>query len=206
MKKILLIGDSISLDYGKYLSEFVSENIRLYGKPGKNEAYTNLDVPIGGNGGDSSMVLQYVKELDEDGKLSYDYFIFNCGLHDIKHNRPENKLQIDENSYAENLKEIIEIMDKNSVKVIFINTTPADELRYNDEFPFIRYSNDVILYNNIAEKIMCERGIHIINLYSFTLALKLKGDDLFRDHTHFTDKAIRMQAAYIAGELNSLER
>ena len=86
MTNVLLIGDSISMDYGQYLQDFLADGIHVYGKPDHGEAYLDLDIPLGGNGGDSSMVLEYLENAEED-VLSCDWFFFNCGLHDIKHNR-----------------------------------------------------------------------------------------------------------------------
>ena len=76
MVNILLIGDSIRLDYDIDLKSLLPNNIVIHGKPGKEEAYENLDIPRGGNGGDSGMVLAYLRELDSQGKLDFDYFIY----------------------------------------------------------------------------------------------------------------------------------
>lgn len=202
--KVLLIGDSISLDYGRYLRDFVRHDIEIYGKPGVEEAYQDLDQPIGGNGGDSNRVLAYIKELYEAEQLSFDYFVFNCGLHDIKRNGHGVELQVTKERYISNLEYIIAIMKAKCIKTIFINTTPADESRYSNIHEFIRYNDDVVAYNKLAQNIMRTNGITIINLYAFTESLGAEGDDLFRDHTHFLDNIIRLQAAYIAGALNSI--
>ncbi len=41
MKKVLLIGDSISLDYGKFLPRFLPEDIFVYDKPSDEDAYVD---------------------------------------------------------------------------------------------------------------------------------------------------------------------
>ena len=202
--RVLLVGDSISLDYGKFLCEFIRKDIQLVGKEGAEEAYQNLDIPIGGNGGDSNRVLRYIQELEKEEKLNFAYFVFNCGLHDIKRNLHREFLQVDAKTYLSNLQQILEIMKKNQTEVIFINTTPADENRYGDIPEFIRYGTDVLKYNALAEELMRRYGVEVIDLFSFTEALEEKGDDLFRDHTHFQPNVIRMQAAYIAGALNKI--
>ena len=53
---------------------------------------------------------------------------------------------------------------------------------------------------------MTENGVGVIDLYGFTQALGLKGDDLFRDHTHFRQNVSQLQAAYISGILNYLAK
>lgn len=205
MKKILLIGDSIRLDYGKFLLKYIGNNIMLCGKPNEETAYQDLDKARGGNGGDSQMVLEYVNGLALKNQLEYDYFIFNCGLHDIKRKKPEEELQISPEAYENNLCVILGIMRAHGIKTIFINTTLIDQCRYTEKLSFIRYGEDVKQYNYIAEKIMTANNVPIIDLYGFTNALGLEGDMLFRDHAHFQEKAIQLQAAYIAGVINFLE-
>lgn len=204
LKKVLLIGDSIRLDYGPYVEEYISPEIQLFGKPGIESAYRDLDTPAGGNGGDSGMVFEYVNSLSKSRKLNFDYFVFNCGLHDIKRDKVTKKLQIGETEYERNLKYIFDIMKVNSVKAFFINTTPADIARYPADFSFVRYNEDVIRYNEIAESVMKKEKVGILDLYSFTLSLGLTGDDLFRDHTHFQEYVIKMQAAYVAGAISAI--
>ena len=80
MAKVLLIGDSISLDYGTCLPAFLNKEIIVYDKPGKEEAYKDLDTPLGGNGGDSSMVLQYLRELQEQNPDAELYFIMGADM------------------------------------------------------------------------------------------------------------------------------
>ena len=84
MIKLLSIGDSISPDYRKYLKDFLDKEIKIYSKKGIEEAYADLDRAVGANGGNSANVLEYIKYLDAEGILDFDYCIFNCGLHDIK--------------------------------------------------------------------------------------------------------------------------
>ncbi len=53
-------------------------------------------------------------------------------------------------------------------------------------------------YNAIAESVMNNNKIPIIDLYSFTLNL---GDDPYCDHVHFKENIRQLQAAFIAGWL-----
>ena len=203
MAKVLLIGDSISLDYGTCLPAFLNKEIIVYDKPGKEEAYKDLDTPLGGNGGDSSMVLQYLRELQEQKKLNCDLFVFNCGLHDIKHSRETNQIQIPIDEYVKNLHSILDIMQAHRVPTVFINSTPSATERYSKIRSFYRLTEDIPVYNAAAEKVMAERGIPVIDLYAFTCALDLTGDDLFRDHTHFQPEVIKLHAAFVAGYINA---
>ena len=202
MIDLLVIGDSISADCRKYLPDYVNENIQIHHKKGINEAYKNLDIAVGANNGDSSTVLEYLRRLDANQILKYDYCIFNCGLHDVKRDSQQDfVLQVGEELYEANLHEIIGLLNKNKIKSLWINSTPSYRERYSAS-DFVRFNEDVIRYNQIAGNVMQEHNIKIIDLYHFTLSLKLSGDALFRDHTHFQEEVIRLQAAYIAGAVN----
>ena len=174
-KQLLLIGDSICLDYGKYINEYTDKNIHIYGMPGREQAYENLDIPVGGNGGDSSNVLKWITNPENEHLLKCDYFFFNAGLHDVKHNAPDFEFQVSVEKYAENLKKIIDFMSKRKIKVVFINTTPADGSRYASISEFVRKTEDVPVYNLAAEKVCAEKNVQVIDLFSFTTSLNLEG-------------------------------
>lgn len=202
MTKVLLIGDSISLDYGKFLPRFLGSDIYVYDKPGEGDAYADLDTPLGGNGGDSSMVLDFLKTADDEA-LSCDWFFFNCGLHDIKHDRATDRIQIPLDAYRENLEQILALMQKKGIRTVFINSTPTSTDRHGRVKAFYRLEEDVPVYNKVAEQVMAEHSIPVIDLYGFTQSLNLSGDDLFRDHTHFVPSVIQLHAAYISGHIRA---
>ena len=202
MVKVFLIGDSISLDYGQYLQEFTDPDIHIYGKPDVEEAYVDLDIPLGGNGGDSSMVLEYLQQEQDENVMNCDLFFFNCGLHDMKRSKQTDQLQVPLEEYRKNLRAIVDFMQSHKIRTVFINSTPSDETRYGRMKTFYRKKADVPQYNQAAEEIMKEKNVPVIDLYGFTKALKLEGDDLFRDHTHFCTPVIQLHAAYIAGQIN----
>ena len=203
MVKLLVIGDSISVDYRKYLQDYIDEDIKIFSKKGIEEAYKNLDLAVGANNGDSSAVLQYLENLANNNILQYDYCILNCGLHDLKRDSKTLELQVSETLYEENLHKIVKLLQKNNIRMSFVSTTPSYKERYINA-SFIRNIEDVIKYNGIAQKVMSQYDIKILDLYRFTLSLGLSGDLLFRDHTHFTDEVIKLQAAYISGWVNKL--
>ena len=203
MASVLLIGDSISLDYGTCLPAFLDKDIIVYDKPGREEAYKDLDTPLGGNGGDSSMVLAYLRELQAQAKLNCDLFVFNCGLHDIKRSRETDLLQIPLDAYIRNLHSILDLMQSQNIPTVFINSTPSATERYSKMRGFYRLTEDIPVYNAAAEKVMTERKIPVIDLYAFTRALELEGDALFRDHTHFRPEVIKLHGAFVAGHINA---
>jgi hypothetical protein len=199
---IFLIGDSIRVDYGSYVESYIGKDINIIGKEGIEEAYQNLDIPVGSNCGDSRMLVEYLKTTENLGRLEFEYFVFNCGLHDVKRTGGEEKLAVDQKEYEENLRTILGLMkDK---KVIFITSTPVERERYPEGFPFVRYEDDVVEYNRIANNVMHSYNVEVIDMYSFTKSLGLCGDALYRDHAHFHKQIIQLQAAYLAGALSAL--
>lgn len=199
MKKILLIGDSISLYYSPFLAEYIRDFAELHNKEGRREAFTDLDRPTGGNGGNSSMVLEYLKQRFDTEAPDYDVFIFNCGLHDVK--RLDNaECVISADNYRKNLSEIIEFMSQRNIKTVFITTTHVDDERHNarKQLGFTRYDSDVQKYNEIALCVMKENKIPVFDLGSFTKNLS---GDIFIDHVHFKEDVRKLQAAFLAGLL-----
>lgn len=61
MKKIFVVDDSISIQYGPFLEKYLQGIMRYSRKEGTEEALQNLDIPQGANGGDFSRVVAYLK-------------------------------------------------------------------------------------------------------------------------------------------------
>lgn len=200
-KKILIIGDSISLAYGKYLNEFLINNYILIRKSGINEAFENLDNVKGANIGDSDNALVYIKnEYLSNNK--YDIILFNCGLHDIRVDRHSKLIQVDELKYKTNIENIVNIISKMTNKSIWINTTIInDSIHNNRNVGYLRYNKDVIKYNDISNEIMKKNNIESIDLYKFTQDL---AGEIYLDHVHFKEEIVKLQAEFIAGHINSL--
>lgn len=194
---VFIIGDSISIGYDFYLRKYLKGKFRYSRKQGNNEVIWNNDIPMGANGGDSSVVLKYLygnyahKEI-----YKVDYLLFNCGLHDIKIDPLKNDKQIPLSKYINNLRLILQIVNKYAHHIIWINTTPVDNYRHNTrQKDFYRFNEDVTEYNTAAELIMHENNIPIIDIYSFTLRC---GQKLYTDHIHFKQTVCKNQAKYIA--------
>jgi hypothetical protein len=203
MKKIFIVGDSISIQYGPFLVKYL-QGIMLYSrKEGTEEALQNLDIPQGANGGDSSMIVAYLKSKQHNGGINADYLLVNCGLHDIKTNPETGIKQVSIEEYKENLSQIILLAKIMKLQLIWINTTPCDEAVHNHKkIKFHRFAGDVIAYNKTAEKIMADADVSIIDLYDFTMNLGAK--EIYCDHVHFIEPVREKHAAFIAGYLNAL--
>ncbi|WP_269537773.1 SGNH/GDSL hydrolase family protein [Cerasicoccus fimbriatus] len=200
MKKIYVIGDSISIQYGPYLKEYLKGILSYSRKEGVDEALANLDVPKGANGGDSSMVLQFLRSQVESDQLPFDYVLFNCGLHDIKTNPQTKKRQICLEAYKENLQDIVKLFDHSATKLIWMRTTPLIESIHNERCTgFHRFESDCESYNEAADIIMSQNSIPAVDLYGFTKNL---GNEIYCDHVHFIESVRIQQASFIAGWLS----
>jgi len=194
MKKIFVLGDSISMHYGPFLETDLRGMLEYSRKTDAGAAQQNLDKPQGANGGDSARVLAFLRE---SGDIAADWVLVNCGLHDIKTNPVTGAKQVPLEQYRENLRAIAALVRS---KLIWIRSTPCDENVHNSrpKMEFHRYSADIIAYNQAADEIMTAAGVPIIDLYTFTLNL---GPDLYCDHVHFKEPIREKQAAFIAGWL-----
>ena len=89
--------------------------------------------------------------------------------------------------------------------MIWVRTTPIVDERHNTSgASFYRYDQDVIAYNATADDVFRDAAIGSIDLYGFTKSLELPEDQVYRDHAHFTEAVIQLQAAHIAGYLSAI--
>jgi len=203
MKEVFVIGDSISIQYGPCLKKLLDGVFRYDRKRGLDQALADLDKPTGANGGDSAMVLAYMKELESEGR-KLDILLFNCGLHDMKTDPATGEKQVPLDKYRANLDEIATLAKKLSERCFWIRTTDAQEHIHNDPpRSFFRYHADVVAYNQAADEIMAAHGIPTIDLYGFTRTF---GDDAFCDHVHYKEDIRALQAAFLYGYLHAALR
>lgn len=198
---LFVIGDSVSMQYGPYLEKYVAGVWSYDRKRDDGQAAKNLDVPTGANGGDSRMVLAYLRLKLKDEQFRPDVLLLNCGLHDIKRNVQTNAIQVDADSYRRNLEAIYELLHARGIKLIWVGTTPVEDERHNSRAKeFKRYARDLDEYNAIADRVMTQREVPVIDLYEFTRKL---GSEHFIDHVHYDEAARALQAAHIAGFLRA---
>ncbi|MCE6991206.1 SGNH/GDSL hydrolase family protein [Dyadobacter sp. CY323] len=201
---IFLIGDSISMQYGPYLEKYLEGTVAFDRKKDDGQAEKNLDVPVGANGGDSRMVLEYLKIKTKEPAFKPDYLVLNCGLHDIKHDVKTGKIQVGEAEYRKNLQGIIDLLKPKKIKMIWIRTTAVvDSIHNSKSKSIVRYGKDLAAYNQVADQVMAKNNIPRIDLYDFTWKL---GIDQFIDHVHYNEQTRSLQAAYLAGSIQILVR
>jgi lysophospholipase L1-like esterase len=194
LSHLYVIGDSISIHYGPYLQMMLTGIMTYSRKTAPNGSLNDTGTA---NGGDSSMVLDYVRTLQPDRPL--DILLINCGLHDIKREVTTHALQVPLDRYEANLRDILAQAQRLAIRTIWVRTTPVIDERHNRlNTTFQRFESDVAAYNAAADRVMQERGIALIDLFTFTRNL---GPDVYADHVHFTAEVRAQQAAFIAGHL-----
>jgi lysophospholipase L1-like esterase len=200
LRKLFVLGDSISIQYGPCLARMVSGMFRYARKEAVADPVTDLAYPLDANGGDSSMVLAYLQA--HLARIVPDVLLLNCGLHDVKTDPQTGARQVPPELYQANLVHIVQLIGRQGIRAVWVRTTPVDDETHNSRgTSFYRFAEDVVHYNRIADGVFAEAGIPAVDLYTFTLSL---GDAVYCDHVHFTERVRELQAAYIAGALLSL--
>ncbi len=198
MRTLHVVGDSISQHYGPYLEQYLA-GIFAYSR--KDSMPGDPAEPNGGNGGDSSLVLRYLTACRERN-WRWDFLVLNCGLHDIRTDPQTQARQVAAGDYERNLRDIVSLARALASRVIWVRTTPVVDAIHNTRGQsFYRFAADVEAYNAIANAVMREHGIPVIDLFTFTRSL---GNDVNIDHVHFTEPVRQAQAAFVAGYLTAL--
>jgi lysophospholipase L1-like esterase len=152
-------------------------------------------------GGDSRMVLQYLRSRYQDSGFKPDVVLINCGLHDVKRIPKTGKIAVEASEYEANLNDIERLIRLHGGKMIWISTTPVDDARHNSlSKDFFRYNADVVRYNAIAAAACNKLHVPIVDLYTFTANF---GNGHYIDHVHYDEPTRALQAAYIAGFVQS---
>ena len=182
---VLIIGDSISIDYFKPLQERLKDIAVVHH-----------------NQGNAQHTAYGLRKLNEWlGDTRWNVIHFNFGLHDLKYvdARGRNtsvetgKQQIPVDQYERNLDEIVERLKKTGAKLIFATTTPVP-----DGTGF-RAKGDAVIYNRAAERVMKKHGVRIDDLYSF--ALPLLTEIQMDSNVHFNPKGSELLAEQVANSI-----
>jgi lysophospholipase L1-like esterase len=198
---LFVIADSISMHYGPYLAAYTGHAYRYARKSGEEAWLPETIRAQGGNGGDSTAVLAYLRAAQATGALRPDLLLLNCGLHDIRTDPASGAKQVPIDQYAENLAAILPLAQAIAVRLIWVRTTPVDEAMHNvDGRGFHRFNEDITAYNAVADAVMTAAGVAITDLHTFTNALS---GERFLDGVHFTEPTRALQAAFLAGWLAS---
>lgn len=199
LPRLFVIGDSISIHYGVALARELTGHFRYDRKrdaAGAPRAASNLDVPAGANGGDSAMVLDYLRHRHATGPIRAEVVLLNCGLHDLRSDPLSGRRQVEPGAYERNLRRIIAAVIAQGATPVWVRTTPVvDALHNRPDSAFHRFAADVMLYNAIADRVMTEAGIAILDLHGFSRQFLPEG---FCDRVHYRPTVRDAQAAYLA--------
>ncbi len=184
-----VVADSISIHYGPYL-QTVLAGVMQYSRKTGNGVDTES-----ANGGDSSLVLAYLNQL----QAKFDYLMVNCGLHDLRRDVNTRAFQVPPDQYEKNLQAIIARARTIAPRLIWVRTTPVvDEIHNRLNTTFHRHAADVDTYNACADEIMRAHHVPMIDLFTFTRNL---GENVYLDHVHYHETIRAQHAAFIAGSL-----
>jgi hypothetical protein len=166
LPKVLIIGDSIAVDYFSFAEEQLEGKALLFKPIVINEKGDSTSCE------GSTMGAKYIEQWIGDKK--WDIIHFNFGLHDIKHIDPitgknsknlSHPQQANPKQYAKNLNKIVSKLKASNAQLIFATTTPyPDKLGRQMRSPGMPK-----VYNELALKIMTKNDIAINDLYSYML-------------------------------------
>jgi len=194
---IYVIGDSISIQYGPFLEAALDGHVRYARKAGEEEALLDLDNPRGANGGDSAMVRRYLDALAINGGFTTGLLLLNCGLHDIKTDADTGAHAVEIDQYRDNLHAIVDRATDLAEQLVWMRTTPVDDELHARRKNIHRVNADVVAYNAAADHVMRDRGVEMIDLYTFSLEMGPTKQTL-RDGVHYHEPYQQQQGEYLA--------
>lgn len=181
LPKVLLIGDSISIGYTLPVRELLKGKANVH------------RIPV--NGGPTSNGMRNIDKWLGDGK--WDVIHFNWGLHDLKH-MPDGSRQVEKEDYEKNLRVLVERMQKTGAKLIWATTTPVPE----GPLKPVRTFGDVGIYNEIAARVMREKGV-VTNDLNAWITPKL-GEMQKKQDVHFHGVGSRYLGEKVAQEIEGI--
>ncbi len=180
LPRVLLVGDSISMGYTIPVRELLKGKANVHRIPE--------------NGGPTTNGLARLQAWL--GQSKWDVIHFNWGLHDLRI-MDDGQRQVPPESYEKNLRALIARLQATGAALIWASTTPVPPSVRSP----LRHSADVVLYNQIAKKIMNQNHIPIDDLYDFALP---QVDKIQRpQNVHFTSEGSAVLAKQVASSIES---
>lgn len=196
--KVLIIGDSISIGYTKYVKEDIQKKARVYHNFG-NAQHTGLGVV---------KLDEWIEDKD------WDIIQLNWGLWDI-YQRPSysevdgtmeknnRKITCTLEEYATNLDSIVRALQaKTNAKLIFVTTT------YVPKNAGGRFENDALRYNEKAKEIMNKHSVLINDIYEKSIPIHKKYRKGVTD-VHYSEAGYealsKLVSQFLSTELDKME-
>ena len=133
--------------------------------------------------------------------------LINCGLHDVKRCKKTDVYQVDIETYASNVRQIIGAARRLARQMVWLRTTAVDDEAHAKrlKFGFHRYQKDIDQYNAVADQVMADEQITVIDIATFTQTCLLPDDiDRYTDGVHFSPMVQAQQGAWLAGHLSAM--
>ncbi|MCG6185796.1 SGNH/GDSL hydrolase family protein [Maribellus maritimus] len=188
-KKILIIGDSISIGYTPFVKEALADKALIVHNEG-NGQHT-------GNG---------LEKLDSwINNEKWDVIQFNWGLWDLCYRSQDSKEQGNRDKingkitysveeYQQNLEQLVKELKMTGAKLIFVTTS------YVPENEAGRFPGDELKYNKMAKQIMKENGILVNDIWKATKKIHKKYGQA-PNNVHYTPEGYKQIADKITSFL-----
>jgi lysophospholipase L1-like esterase len=198
-KRILLLGDSISIGYTPMVQKMMAEKAEVIRPTKANGTPENCSGTTAG--------VQHLDRWLKIGGGKWDVIHFNWGLHDLKHvdakgvvsklatDPPQATVEV----YENHLREIVTKLKATGAKLIFATTTPVPADPEGKISPY-RSDADVVRYNEAALRVMKENNIAVDDLYSFVKP-RLTELQLPNVNVHFTPAGSQALAEQVVQSL-----
>jgi acyl-CoA thioesterase-1 len=152
LPQVLLIGDSITLEYSEPVRSAL-EGVAEVSVIPENARDTARSVPL---------IERWL------GETRWDVIHFNWGLHDLKHPvKRGDAEQVSLADYQANLSRLVEALNRTEARLIFATTTPVAPGARPERRP-----EDIPDYNQAAAAVMHEHQVVIDDLYSVALDIE----------------------------------
>ena len=151
------------------------------------------------SGGDSAQLLAGLSEWipGRSPRLIH----FNCGLHDARFFLHSQAYQQPITNYQAHLGGITKWLQTNSTaKLIWASTTPV--IRERISLHYVRREEDIVVYNDIAKRLMEAARIPINDLHQVVVSNSTL-DCVCEDGVHMTEFGNRVLAQAVAGAVNA---
>lgn len=186
LPRVLLVGDSISVGYTIPVRALLAGRANLHRVPANAE----------GTAKSIGLLEGWL------GTAKWDLIVFNFGLHDVLILRGEPRISM--GLYLARLGAMIDMMQAQARRLIWVSSTPvtpecekhtAKRWQTDRTQPY-RRNKDIVRYNAAAQRLMDQRGIPVVDLYSYALP-KLDEIQLPRN-VHFTEDGYAVLAQPVA--------
>jgi len=185
LPQVLILGDSISMGYTPVVA------VQLAGHANVYRPSTNC--------GSSQVYREHIQEWL--GGRRWDLIHFNCGLHDTnrKNNAAfnrEGERRVTLEEYAQNLSVLVGTIKNAASVVLWASSTPVPVEAEG------RVPADMLLYNQVAQKIMDEAGVETNDLYSFIFPYTPECHPAL-NNVHYTNEGYKLLGVQVANEIRN---